>query len=117
VILGRRYGINGVAMGTAIPLFCTSVFFLPIHLCRLLDLRLRDFVVNSFLFPFLLTVPVAIVVRVLDTRLYGRSLRELAVILAAAGVLYGLEFLAYVRFVELRKTPAGIVGVWVRPGN
>ena len=111
-------------MGTAIPLFCTSVFFLPIHLCRLLELRLRDFVLDSFLYPALLTAPVAIVVRLLDIRLYGRSLRELAVILAAASLLYGLEFLAYVRFVELRKAPSGNVGAWARvpdknsyPGN
>lgn len=100
VILARPYGINGVAIGTAIPLFCTSVLFLPIHLCRLLHLRVRDFVFSSYTYPVLLTAPVAILVRILDIRFQSRSWRELAAIVAAAGLLYGLEILAYFWFAD-----------------
>jgi O-antigen/teichoic acid export membrane protein len=105
VVLARSYGINGVAMGTAIPLFCTSVLFLPIHLCRLLHLRLRDFLFDSFAYPILLTVPVAIMVRVLDARIVSRSWRELAAILSSAALLYGFELFAYFWFVEFPKPP------------
>ena len=106
VALARPYGINGVAMGTAIPLFCTSVFFLPIHLCRELQLRLRDFVFECFAYPLLLTVPLALVLRLLDARIQARSLRELSEILFIAGLLYGLELLVYFWLVEFPQMSA-----------
>jgi len=106
VALARPYGINGVAMGTAIPLFCTSVLFLPIHLCRVLELRLRDFVFECFAYPLLLTVPVALALRFLDIRIQARSWRELFEILFVAGVLYGLELLVYFWLVEFPQMSA-----------
>jgi O-antigen/teichoic acid export membrane protein len=106
VALARPYGINGVAMGTAIPLFCTSVLFLPIHLCRELQLRLRDFVFDCFAYPLLLTLPLALALRLLDTRIPGRSWRELLEILLIAGLLYGLELLVYFRLVEFPQMSA-----------
>jgi hypothetical protein len=106
IALARPYGINGVAMGTAIPLFCTCVFFMPIHLCRLLQLRLRDFVWDCFAYPFLLTIPMAIMVRLLDTRIQGHSWRELVEIVFIAGLLYGLELLVYFWFVEYPQISA-----------
>lgn len=98
--LARPYGINGVAMGTAIPLFCSCVFFLPIHLCRVLEIRLRDFVAECFLWPLLLALPFAMALHLLDVRFATRSLKELFEILILAGLLYGLELLAYFWFVE-----------------
>ncbi len=106
IALARPYGINGVAMGTAIPLFCTSVFFLPIHLCRLLQLRLRDFVFDCFAYPLLLTLPLALALRLLDTRIPGRSRIELIEILFFAGLLYGLELLVYFWRVEFPQISA-----------
>ncbi len=106
IALARPYGINGVAVGTAIPLFCTSVFFLPIHLCRLLQLRLRDFVWDCFAYPFLLTIPMALTVHLLDIRMQGRSWRELVEIVFIAGMQYGLEVLVYFWFVEYPKISA-----------
>jgi O-antigen/teichoic acid export membrane protein len=104
--LARPYGINGVAMGTAIPLFCTSVFFLPIHLCRALQLRLRDFVVDCFAYPALLTIPLALALRALDRRIPGRSRTDLIEILFLAGLLYGLELLLYFWLVEFPQISA-----------
>jgi len=106
VALARPYGINGVALGTAIPLFCTSVFFLPIHLCRTLQLRLRDFVFECFAYPLLLTAPVALAIRLLDTRIPARTWRELVEILFLAGLLYGVELLVYFWLVEFPKLSA-----------
>jgi len=57
IILVRKYGIVGDALGTAIPLSCTVLFFLPHHLCRLLKLRLLSYLRHSFLLPLGLTVP------------------------------------------------------------
>jgi O-antigen/teichoic acid export membrane protein len=106
IALAPRYGINGVAMGTAVPLFCTCVFFLPIHLCRVLNLRLRDYVVDCFAYPFILTIPLALAVHLLDTRVQGRSWRELVAIVFIAGMLYGFELLIYFWLVELPQFSA-----------
>jgi len=57
IVLVRKFGIVGDALGTAIPLTCTVLFFLPLHLCRLLKLRLLSYLRHSFLLPFGLTIP------------------------------------------------------------
>jgi O-antigen/teichoic acid export membrane protein len=59
IILVRPYGIVGDALGTAIPLTCSMLFFMPSHLCKKLDIRLRAFVRESYLLPFLLCLPLA----------------------------------------------------------
>jgi O-antigen/teichoic acid export membrane protein len=57
VVLVRHYGILGDALGTAIPLTCTALYFYPRYLCRLLDVRLRTFVREAYTLPLLLSVP------------------------------------------------------------
>ena len=54
VLLARRFGIIGVAWGTAIPLACTSLFFLPQHLCRVLDIPLGAFLGRAYRLPLFL---------------------------------------------------------------
>src|ERR1019366_1365422 len=44
IFLVTRFGILGDAVGTAIPLLCTTLFFLPRHLCRILNLRIAVYV-------------------------------------------------------------------------
>jgi O-antigen/teichoic acid export membrane protein len=61
LLLARRFGIVGVAWGTAIPLACTSLFFLPQHLCRVLDIPLWTFLKRAYRLPLLLCVPMAAV--------------------------------------------------------
>jgi O-antigen/teichoic acid export membrane protein len=57
VVLVRHYGIIGDALGTAIPLTCTALYFYPRYLCRLLDVRLRTFIREAYTLPLLLCAP------------------------------------------------------------
>jgi O-antigen/teichoic acid export membrane protein len=57
ILLVRPYGIVGDALGTAIPLTCSMLFFLPGHLCRLLGIRLWTYVTEAFLLPLGLCIP------------------------------------------------------------
>ena len=57
VILIRPLGIFGDALGTAIPLALTGIYFLPRHLCRLLGVRLRTFLSEAYTLPVLLVTP------------------------------------------------------------
>jgi len=60
ILLVRPYGIVGDALGTAIPLTCSMLFFLPGHLCRLLGIRLRTYVTEAFLLPLGLCIPLVV---------------------------------------------------------
>jgi O-antigen/teichoic acid export membrane protein len=57
IVLIRHYGIVGDALGTAIPLSCTALFFYPRHLCRLLDVRVGTFLRQAYALPLMLCVP------------------------------------------------------------
>ncbi|MFY9845655.1 MAG: oligosaccharide flippase family protein [Terriglobales bacterium] len=61
IILVRPYGIIGDALGTAIPLTCSVLFFMPRHLCKKLDIRLWTYVRESYTLPFLLCLPLTAV--------------------------------------------------------
>jgi O-antigen/teichoic acid export membrane protein len=57
IVLIRPFGIVGDAAGTAIPLLCTTLYFLPRHLCRVLGIRVRTFVREAYTLPLVLVIP------------------------------------------------------------
>jgi O-antigen/teichoic acid export membrane protein len=88
VLLVRPYGIIGDAMGTAIPLTITCLFFLPQHLCGILGLRLRTYLVKAYGAPFLLCLPMAACLILLQRWFVPHKLLGLAVQAGLAGALY-----------------------------
>jgi O-antigen/teichoic acid export membrane protein len=95
IVLIRHWGILGVAIGTAIPLTCTSLFFLPLYLCRILKVSLGAFLRQSFLLPLASTVAMACVLVLTSRLLQPASYPGLFLQLAVAGSSYGLSLLAY----------------------
>lgn len=93
VALIRPLGIVGDAIGTAIPLLCTSVFFLPRHLCRQLQVPLRTFLRESYLLPFALCLPFAASLWLMQHWFYARSYWQLLAQLAVGGAVYGIGLL------------------------
>ena len=57
VILVRYLGIVGDALGTAIPLGCTTILFLPWYACRTFGVKLGTFLKHTFALPLAGTVP------------------------------------------------------------
>jgi hypothetical protein len=94
-MLIRQWGILGVAIGTAIPLTCTSLFFLPLYLCRILKVSLGTFLGQSYLLPLASTVVMASVLVLTRELLQPSSYPGLFLQLAVAGSAYGLSLLAY----------------------
>ena len=90
IILVRPYGILGDAIGTAIPLTCSMIFFLPRHLCNLLGIKLRTYLSQAFLLPFLLTMPLVACLLLMQRWYIPHHLPGLLVQLVIAGVVYGL---------------------------
>lgn len=88
VILVRPYGIIGDAIGTAIPLICSMIFFLPQHLCRLLGIKLTTYVTRTFVLPLLLCAPMAAVLLLMQRWFVPHRLPELLIQLGIAGLVY-----------------------------
>ena len=92
ILLVQRFGIIGVAIGTAIPLSCTSLFFYPLHLCRLLKTSLVHYFMSAYLLPLSLCIPMIITVAALRRLLPTVSYSTLAVQIAGGALVYGFVF-------------------------
>ncbi|HEY3973269.1 MAG TPA: flippase [Candidatus Sulfotelmatobacter sp.] len=90
VVLVRPYGIMGDAIGTAIPLTCSMILFLPLHLCRLLGIKLRTYLHRAFVFPLALCLPLIAVLLLMQRWFVPHRLGPLLIQLVIAGLVYGL---------------------------
>ena len=88
LLLTRRFGIAGAAWGTAIPLACTSLFFLPQHLCRLLNIPLRGFLNRAYRLPVALCALPAVLLAFLGHQFPAHTYLGLLVQTGGAGIVY-----------------------------
>jgi O-antigen/teichoic acid export membrane protein len=88
VALVRPYGIVGDAIGTAIPLLGTSLFFLPGHLCHQLEVPLGRFLREAYLWPALLCIPMALVLVLMQRLLYAQNYLQLLLHVVVGGAVY-----------------------------
>jgi len=108
IVLLHYYGVIGVAMGTTIPQICTNLFFLPQHLCRVLGMRLRTFVRQTYLAPALLCAPLVAVLLGMRHFFVAHTYLELGAQVAVGGAVYGVGLLWFLLTkeqlgLELRK--------------
>jgi O-antigen/teichoic acid export membrane protein len=97
IFLVRRFGILGDAAGTAIPLLCTTLFFLPRHLCRVLSLRVGVYLREAFLLPLLLCAPLIAVLLLMRHWFVAHNYFQLSIQLATGSAVYGVGLLWAVR--------------------
>jgi O-antigen/teichoic acid export membrane protein len=90
IILVRPYGIMGDAIGTAIPLTCSMIFFLPQHLCRLLGIKISTYIYRAFMWPLALCVPMVAVLILMRRWFIPHRLKELLVQMGIAGSVYAI---------------------------
>jgi O-antigen/teichoic acid export membrane protein len=88
IALMQRYGIEGVALGTAIPLSFTTFLFLPLHICRQLDVSAKKYLLEAHVYPALLTIPFAIVVWALNYYWPAQNYLGLVSQLTISGLVY-----------------------------
>lgn len=60
IVLVRRIGAVGVAIGTLIPTFVTCILFWPRYLCRMLHISTFNFIVKGWFAPITAMVPFAL---------------------------------------------------------
>jgi O-antigen/teichoic acid export membrane protein len=97
IALVRPYGIVGDALGTAIPLTCSMVFFMPAHLCKQLGIHLRTYLREAFVLPTLVTAPLVIVLLLMQRWFVAHNYWQLGIQLIVGGIVYSAG-LAWVFF-------------------
>ena len=93
IILVRPFGIIGDALGTAIPLTCTMIFFLPAHLCHILSIRILTFLREAYVLPLIMCAPLTLTLLLLKKWFVAHNYRELGMQLGIAGFVYGIGLL------------------------
>jgi O-antigen/teichoic acid export membrane protein len=93
IFLVRRFGILGDAVGTAIPLTCTTLFFLPRHLCHVLKLSIGNYLRQAFLLPLMLCAPLVAALLFMRRWFVAHNYFQLASHLLVGGAVYGVGLL------------------------
>jgi O-antigen/teichoic acid export membrane protein len=93
LVLVRPLGLLGVALGTAIPLTCTSVLFLPEHICGLLQIPLATFLRGSYGLPVILCLPFAAVLWLIGRSFPIHGYRAAMAQLLCGALVYGTGLL------------------------
>ncbi|MCU1272465.1 MAG: hypothetical protein JWN74_3759 [Acidobacteriaceae bacterium] len=93
ILLVRPYGIVGDALGTAIPLTCSMVFFMPGHLCRKLGIRLQTYLREAYMLPLLTSAPLVVTLVLLHRWFVAHNYWQLGIQLLICGAVYGLALL------------------------
>lgn len=89
IALVRPLGIVGDALGTAIPLACTMLYFTPRHMCKQLGVPVRTFLREAYTLPLLLVLPFVAVLLLMQSWFHAHRLWQLVAQVAAGGVVYG----------------------------
>lgn len=88
MFFARRFGVLGVAWGTAIPLACTSLFFLPQHTCRVLGVPLWTFLDRAYRLPFTVSLLLGAGLWSLSYGFPTHTMSGLFVKIGTGGILY-----------------------------
>ncbi len=104
IVLVRVLGIVGDALGTAIPLLCTALVFLPRHMCRQLGVPVRKFLWEAYFYPVLFCIPMFFVLVVMQRSHYAHRYPQLLLNLLVGVATYGVCVLWFV----LTREPMGI---------
>jgi O-antigen/teichoic acid export membrane protein len=104
IALIRPLGIVGDAIGTAIPLLCTALFFLPRHTSRHLGISVRRFLMEAYTYPLVLCIPMSVVLMFMQRYFYAHHYLQLVINLAAGFSAYGIGLLWFI----LTREPLGI---------
>jgi O-antigen/teichoic acid export membrane protein len=104
ITLIRPFGIVGDAVGTAIPLLCTSLIFLPYYLCRLLRVGLWEFLYQAYAFPVVLCLPFLAILLLMRHFFVARNYTQLLSQLLAGGMVYAAGLL----WVFFTREPLGL---------
>jgi O-antigen/teichoic acid export membrane protein len=97
IVLVRRMGVIGDAIGTAVPLSFTALYFMPRYLSRLLGVRVGAFLREAYLLPLALSAPLVAVLLAMRQWFPVHRLIPLAAEITIAMLIYSVGLLWAVR--------------------
>jgi hypothetical protein len=77
-------------------MLCTALVFLPRHMCRLLGVPLRKFLVEAYLYPTILSIPMIFALVLMQRYFYAHRYPQLLLNLMAGLAVYGAGVLWFV---------------------
>jgi O-antigen/teichoic acid export membrane protein len=89
-MLPASLGVVGDALGTAIPLSFTFLYFMPFHLRKQIGVPVGSFVRQAYLLPALLTTPLVVALVIVNRHFRPRNLIQLVIEVLALVSLYAL---------------------------
>jgi O-antigen/teichoic acid export membrane protein len=110
-------GVVGDALGTAIPLSCTFLLFMPRHLGKQLGVPVRGFIRQAYSLPVMLALPFAVIVWAADRFFTPRNLIQLVLEIGTAfstysmGVLWAYKTGRVLHVAELGKSSLDLPAV------
>ena len=93
LLLVRPLGIVGVAWGTAIPLACTSLLFLPRHLCTVLGMPLGTFLSRAYRLPLVFCTFQAAALWLMNSRFPVHTYFGILLQIVLSGSVYSVALL------------------------
>jgi O-antigen/teichoic acid export membrane protein len=109
-------GIVGDALGTAIPLCCTFLLFMPRHLGKQLGVPVRSFLRQAYSLPLLLNLPLLGAVWLANRFFTPKNLIQLVMEIGPVFLIYGIAVLcAYKTGRVFRVTELGVVAQPLAP--
>jgi len=88
IILVKRYGIIGVAMGALVPMLCTNLIIIPWYTCRTVGLSLSRFFKEGLLTPCIPALLFGVVLYAASRLIKIDTWMEFTVVLGASLVSY-----------------------------
>jgi len=93
VLLVRPLGVLGDAIGTAIPLTCTMLVFMPRHICRVLGVPVWTYLKHAYTLPIVVCTPMVISLFLMRRWFVPHRFLPLLLHLTVAGAVYGAGLL------------------------
>ncbi len=90
IILVKKFGIYGVALGTAIPLFISGYIIYPIYICRTLKLDYLKYLRKSYIRPLLASLPFLFLILLCHYLIDINSFVLFALVVGGACIVYGI---------------------------
>lgn len=91
------FGLEGLAFVVMVTLLLTSLVLVPRHLCKILDLPLRRYLIQGCIKPCLLVLPAAATFLAVDFLLHVHNWLDLLLAALAGGLVYALTLIAVSR--------------------
>lgn len=113
IVAVQFWGLVGFAGVIAITLLTTTFLLLPRHVCRILDIPLRAYVLEGALKPCLLALPMAAALLAVRLVLVPHSWLGMVLVVLGGGFVYGLTlcFLLFARTALRKWLSLGILDV------